>query len=145
LPDVLALLTAVEGIDYGEAVLMECACRLPESVLATGDKRSLQALATAGECQATCLGLARRVITFEQVLYRLIDACGYELLRDRASPVYESDGARRRIFALGEKTPKKTALSALSLFLNEIVMATGMLLVPTLEHRPDAKVNPARA
>jgi hypothetical protein len=47
----LDVLTDVLDIDEGEAVLFSAAARLPESVLVTGDKRSLQALAGASSCE----------------------------------------------------------------------------------------------
>lgn len=61
-----------KNIDAGEAVLFDVCPPVPDSIIATGDKKCLDGLAAAGAEEATCTALCRslagRMFCFEQVL-----------------------------------------------------------------------------
>ena len=143
-PGDLATLNAIHDIDTGEAQLFECAYRQKGSIIATGDKRCLRALANAAPtCPNICEGLSNRVICFEQLLYRLIEDQGYGPVRGRASLVQESDAGFSSIFFDGDGTPEDAAMEKLRDSLNEISTSTGMLLVATHRSSVPASESPS--
>lgn len=90
-PDPAAVAALTEqtdkNIDAGEAVLFAVCPLVPDSVIVTGDKKSLAGLAAAGAEEATCTALCRslagRMFCFEQVLARVLDRFGFDAVRQK--------------------------------------------------------------
>lgn len=76
-----------KNIDAGEAVLFDVCPPVPDSIIATGDKKCLDGLAAAGAEEATCTALCRslagRMFCFEQVLARVLDRFGFDAVRQK--------------------------------------------------------------
>lgn len=63
-PDDHAILSVIEGIDIGEAVIFATISTMTGSVLLMGDKRALKALCSSETCSSICARLKGRVICF---------------------------------------------------------------------------------
>src|SRR5262245_31868063 len=74
----LQLLANVDGIDAGEAVLYAAAAQSEACRLATGDKRSLRALAEDVNCRGIAGRLSGRIICLEQIVHKSIGHYGFE-------------------------------------------------------------------
>lgn len=104
-----ALLTDVEGIDAGEAVLFAETQRFDDFRLLTGDKNSLRALVEAPGLDATKTRLAGRVFCFEQLMLRFIDVLGFETVCRLVDPVRSCDGVLDMAFDDGAQTTQERA------------------------------------
>lgn len=122
----LDVLTDVLDIDEGEAVLFSAAARLPESVLVTGDKRSLQALAGAPSCEEIVRALSGRVLCLEQVIERLISHVGFETVVTRTTQSTLADASLSAVFGM-PRTPESVA-EGLESYISDIRERTGPLL-----------------
>jgi len=104
-----ALLTDVEGIDAGEAVLFAETQRFDDFRLLTGDKNSLRALVEAPGLDATKTRLAGRIFCFEQLMLRFIDVPGFETVCRLVEPVRSCDGVLDMAFDDGVQTTQERA------------------------------------
>lgn len=131
-PDEQLAFDDVPGIDAGEAVLFSATTHHPDARVATSDKRSLVALATAGGpvCDGVCVRLAGRVVCFEQIVLRLIDRRGFDWVRDRAVPARGCDTALRLVFGSGLTADETGVRSGLASYINDLRDSTGGLLAP---------------
>jgi hypothetical protein len=75
-PALLVRLGAIQDVDPGEAVLFGAAISHSTSILCTGDKRAVQAIAAAKGLDDVRLALAGRVKCLEQVIAELLSAGG---------------------------------------------------------------------
>ncbi|MGO8671963.1 MAG: hypothetical protein ACLQVD_11430, partial [Capsulimonadaceae bacterium] len=102
---------------------------LNEYLVATGDKRSQRALATAPGCESICDRMAGNVICLEQTIVRLIDAIGFETVLERIVPVRECDTAIKAAFGSGLRAENNNVLLSLSARIKELRAETGSLLI----------------
>lgn len=123
-----AVLTDVEGIDAGEAVLFTETKRFDDFRLVTGDKKSLRALAEAPGLEATKTRLAGRVFCFEQLMRLFIDALGFEVVCRRVVPVRSCDGVLRIAFSDGAETTRKKAVYDLQMRTPQLTVTSEPLL-----------------
>ena len=108
-----AILNKVVGIDQGEALFFSAASRDPDSVLFTGDKRSLRALASAPTCAEIVARLRSRVVCFEQVVVIAIRELGFGAVRDRALGALGSDRVLQSAFGSGAAATEANVTAAL--------------------------------
>ncbi len=94
------------GIDIGEATLMTAVCS-DEFLIATGDKRSLKALAACGECRNTFDRIRGKVICLEQIILKIVQIHGIEYVRPRIEAATRIDKSVR--FCFGVVTPASEA------------------------------------
>jgi len=100
----------VHNLDLGEIQLLEAAFRADDPFLITGDKRFLKQLIAIPELLNQALEkLPGRFACFESVLLLLIDAIGFEAVRDKVLPFKEIDGQIKIAFGGGaSKTEEQT-------------------------------------
>lgn len=127
-------------LDAGEAILVSHASRVPDSLMATGDKRAIRSLAAAPQCAAITRRLRGRVLCLEQVLLRIVDGIGFETVRDRvvATGRIDFDTVVRSAFGSGARSEERNACGSLERRVRELMRDDGSLLAPT-EFRFDAE------
>ncbi len=125
----LAILSAVQGIDAGEAVLFATAATEPASLLLTGDKASLMALVAAPSCAEIVRLLARRAMCWDQLLLRLLDHLTFDPLRDRLLPSLDQDGLVRLLFASRLEAREIEVRTGLASYILHIRRQSGVLLL----------------
>jgi hypothetical protein len=95
------------NIDAGEAALFGACRMLPDSLVATGDKKSLAGFALVSErvpeAKAAFDDLAGRVICFEQIILTIVDCFGLERVRSKLVAGRECDSGLS--FWLGRYSP----------------------------------------
>lgn len=100
-PNVLDALQADPGIDAGELLLFGALAASPESVLLTGDKRALRAVA----CTSIKGLFQHRVVCVEQLLWRALDQLGASALVAQVRHWTPRDQTALAIFGrLGDKS-----------------------------------------
>ena len=124
----LQRLQVVEGIDPGEEVLIVATKTEPSFYLVTGDKCCLTALATAGELQDIRGRLKGRVICVEQLILRVIETQGFELVLTKVLPARDYDTALKSIFGSGEKATRENVLLSLEAYIQDLRQVTEGLL-----------------
>jgi hypothetical protein len=117
-------------IDGGEAILY-CATKfLKDYVVATGDKASLRALASAANCRHIHSRLTGRVLCVEKLLLMLMDKHGFKLVQQRVAPMCSCDDCVRQAFANGKPDmPELDCRTWLDSFIKELQQETSGLLV----------------
>ncbi|MFY9343326.1 MAG: hypothetical protein WAT39_12595 [Planctomycetota bacterium] len=76
-------LPRVDNVDPGDAILIAAAAESAGSLLVTGDKRCILAVATVPAFATYAARLTGRVLCLEQVLLRTIDRLGFEQVKQR--------------------------------------------------------------
>jgi hypothetical protein len=132
--DIAALTEQTDkNIDAGEAVLFAVCPLVPDSVIVTGDKKSLAGLAAAGAEEATCAALCRslagRVFCFEQVLARVLDRFGFDAVRQKLIDGRECDRGLALWLGSGLDATETAFRDGLTSYLNEARRTSGDLLV----------------
>jgi hypothetical protein len=124
-PEVSVALLAVPGIDPGEALLYAIASLDPESLLLTGDKRSLAALGSSQAIPAVD-SIKGRVKCFEQVVAELIQAHGAGVIvKLRGRPWDQAVSA-----CVGSGNSPKEVLCGLESYYMDIQKRAGNILAP---------------
>jgi hypothetical protein len=72
-------------------LLIGTACALPNSVILTGDKRAIRALAAADGYPVLQPKLIGKIVIVEQVILALIEKHGFEFVRDRVCASNDGD------------------------------------------------------
>jgi len=111
---IVASLAGIPGIDSGEAVLFALAAEQAKSMLFTGDKKSLRALANAAQCAALRPVLAGRLLCLEQVIARLIKAFDYETVKSRVVTGHPCDTIMKVAFGSGPNSTEHSTMEALT-------------------------------
>lgn len=125
-------LTEQQNIDDGEAVLFSITAATKGSQLATGDKRSLEALANASDkiCQKLCGKLKGRVLCFEQILLKVVDSAGFDAIRDKLIEGRECDKVLAIVLGSGLDATEDAFCEGLTSYLGDLRGRTGSLLIP---------------
>ncbi len=121
-----------KNIDAGEANLFASCSEISDSVIVTGDKKSLVGLVEASKedsmCDNLCKSLSNRVFCFEQVLIRILDSHGFNTLLQK---LIEGRGCDTGLSLwLGHHlTPSEAEFrEGLQSYLNDIRKRSGLLL-----------------
>lgn len=119
-------------IDHGEAILLDAAAKTSGSVLWTGDKRCIIALAGDDSLQHIASALAGRILCFEQIVVRLIDRCGFAAVHERvlAAPPFWDRSVGQVAFGSGAKATEPNVREALEHTIANLRSKTGALLGP---------------
>ncbi len=116
-------LSSVDGIDEGEAVLFINANNTKESLIVTGDKRSIKTICNNKEIKSKLTGLDGKILIFEQVLLKLIEI-DFEKTIKKISTKLTTDTELKldidMIFSQKENTTKENAIEGLLSNINEI-------------------------
>lgn len=123
-------LVNVSNLDAGEAILFVQAASTDGAILLTGDKRSIQAVATAPECAEIANRLAGRVLCLEQVVLRIVDTLGFETVKLRIvnSSALELDTAIHAAFGSRMQAMEHNACGGLERRVQTLADTTGNLL-----------------
>jgi hypothetical protein len=103
----LDALSAASNVDPGEAQLLAVAADLNVLML-SGDKRALRAIK---EVPGLAGALHRRIICLEAVLLTLGDRVGWDVLRQRVTPLSPVDTAIGVCFSAGNLDPRSALYS----------------------------------
>lgn len=113
LPEDLAILSAVDGIDSGEAILLALCSRTAGSIFVTGDKRALRALGSVAGLEEIRAALQGRVYCLECVIRLSIEHLGFAVALPRIVSGCKCDKVLEIAFASGLKTTATNADEAL--------------------------------
>lgn len=125
----IAALFGVLGLDEGELALMSYVSRTEGALLATGDKRSLRALATAPEGIPVAARLAGRVICFEQIIARAIVLVGFTEVLARVVPEMRRDTAISVCFSAGATSTAQTVNDNLATYVAHLRTESAGVLI----------------
>ena len=122
----------LNNIDAGEAALFAVCPRIPNSIIATGDKRSLTGLIRAAAknaiCATLCMNLEYRVICFEMIVGRIVRSLGFEAVRDKLIVGRECDAGLRQWLGSTLDASEVRFMDGLKSYLNTLSRETGTLL-----------------
>src|SRR5262245_42240035 len=116
----LQLLSAIDGIDAGEAVLFSATAEFDQYLLATGDKTNLHALALAPVCRPIAQRIRGHVIGLDQIVKRLIQRFGFLFVKNKIVPSRACDTALSAAFGSGWDATESNVLAALDSYINEL-------------------------
>ncbi|MBI5545493.1 MAG: hypothetical protein HY901_16530 [Deltaproteobacteria bacterium] len=136
--DDLKALQSTPGIDAGEAILFSLTAAEPGSILLTGDKRSLRALAGAEAHEVLRRSIAGRVICFEQILNRIVRHQGFGAVIGKLVAAISWDKSLAAI--LGSTPTSHSVDEGLASYIRSLRDETGALLaadkVPRVAKHP---------
>lgn len=127
--DELHLLSTIEDIDAGEAVLFAATRTLDDFIIITGDKKALKAIGKAAGCTFLRKRLEGRVLCFEQVVALILRTQGLDTIKPGIVSALSCDTALRVAFGSEMDTTLDGALDALDYYVSELRMETGALLI----------------
>lgn len=119
-PQEFQLLSGIDSIDAGEAVLFSVTGHFDDYLLATGDKTSLRTLSMTAVCRPIATKLQGHVIIFEQIIQRIIANFGFRYTKQKVIPALNCDSALRAAFGSGQSALEATVLTALDAYINEL-------------------------
>jgi hypothetical protein len=128
-PQEQRLFDDIVGIDAGEAILFSATAAFSDFILATGDKRSLKALSTMEGAEAITGRLTGRVMCFEQIMVRIMNRYGFELLRNHAVPAVDCDIALSAVFGSGLSAVEANVRHGFTSYIEHLRRECGELLV----------------
>jgi hypothetical protein len=113
----LALFQDQPAIDSGEAVLLAVALRRPESLVLTGDKRCLRAVAAMADLPSR---LPSRVVVLETCLLKAIEQGAFERVRAGVALCPQADKAIATCFGSRFDQPPSNAMEGLASYRGEL-------------------------
>lgn len=123
-----------KNIDAGEMALFAVCPVIENSTIVTGDKKSLKGLAEAGTtddvCAKLCSELTGRVFCFEQVLEKIIDRIGFDVVRERLVRGRECDRGLAQWLGYESDVTEVRFREGLTSYLNDVRRTSGNLLAP---------------
>ena len=114
------LLVDQKDIDIGDATLIAATFHESASLLATGDKRFLKALANTECLDFIHQGLQGRVICIEQIICKLIEIQGFEWVLERVILNLDCDMALKSAFGSGSNSQCETVLGTLNSYIQDL-------------------------
>jgi len=122
------ILSEVEGIDPGEALLIASTQSETVFYLISGDKRWPEAVAREPNLEPIRERLAGRVICLEQIILKLIQTQGFETIKAKILPARHYDKAMMSIFGSGDQSTCENVLEGLETYIQDLRRLTGDLL-----------------
>ncbi len=123
----LPALNAIPQVHAGEVALLAAAAEDIGTIVFTGDKRAIRALAAAGEAVDARHRLEGRLKCLEQVVAELIEAFGFRAVGPRIHADPTADTALRVCFAL---CSEQNAIEGLRSYYRDLNRAAPGLLAP---------------
>lgn len=96
------------------------AIKEPNFYIATGDKKCMRALIKCPELQATKYKFMGRFICLEQLIVKLIEAKGFDLVREKITPMKDCDKVLQVAFGSGLRSTESNSLLVLNNYIDEI-------------------------
>jgi hypothetical protein len=119
---------AKNDIDPGEATLIAATFKESTSLLATGDKRCLKALASIECLDFIHKELQGRVICLEQIIWKLIRMQGFDWVLERVVLNLDCDSTLRAAFGSGSNSQQETVLQTLDIYIKDLQTTSSGLL-----------------
>jgi len=120
------------NIDAGEAILFALCPAIPDSFVATGDKRSIIGLMAAGaenpDCAALCAALEGRIICFEMIVMAIVRHYGFSTVREKLISGRECDRGLSQWLGSQLDADEDRFLEGLNSFLRDIRNQSAALL-----------------
>ncbi|PMB10303.1 hypothetical protein CEN49_04410 [Fischerella thermalis CCMEE 5273] len=126
-PDLLDALNAVQNIDAGEALLLAVGATDENTLVITGDKRSLTALCTNDSVTQIANALVGRVVTME-VLFSYLVEYQFAHVQDCVRSNPDVDIALRIVFGVSNPTSFESVQEGLSSYIKNLRAVTRTLL-----------------
>ncbi|MBP9888373.1 MAG: hypothetical protein KBF93_18890 [Leptospiraceae bacterium] len=118
-------LSSLEDIDPGEAMLFAASVLYSESIILTGDKRSIESLANFEDKEK----FKNRIMILEQIIQRYIALKGFDVIKNKVIPFKEFDTSIRAIFGSGDLSNLENVEIVLISYINDLRSKTGNLLM----------------
>jgi hypothetical protein len=122
------LLTGIQGVDPGEAVLYSATATMAVDFVVTGDARALRGLVSASAAQPICSRLSGKIICLEQLLLELIDQIGFAAIREKVVRSTTTNISLNTIFRSGGQASQAAVVSWLKSRVDNLRAETGALL-----------------
>jgi hypothetical protein len=122
----IQLLTKIDGIDPGEAILIRAVYETPDSIMLSGDKRCLKVLPTIPEF--IYQNIQGKVICLEQAILIAIDRLGFQTVFDRIHPIATCDKSIRMCFGYSQPASEQEAIANLQGCVREVEAAASGLM-----------------
>ncbi|MFQ3616727.1 MAG: hypothetical protein SNJ57_09125 [Cyanobacteriota bacterium] len=110
----------LQDVDIGELILTFEATQSSEFLVMMGDKRFLRALPAYQELAPLYNGLLGKVVCLEQVIARLIETEGFEVVRERVTAARDCDTALKAAFGSGLLAEMSDVSTTLSVYIEEL-------------------------
>lgn len=126
-PELLDMLSAVENIDAGEALLLAVGATDQESLVITGDKRSLIALCTNDSVVQASASLAGRIVSLEVLFWFLVEH-QFTYVQECVIAKPDVDKALKIVFGITAPASVEVVREGLTSYINHLRAVTGKLL-----------------
>lgn len=126
-PDILDLLNAVPNIDSGEALLFAVGANNNDTIVITGDKRSLKALCSNDSVADASKALAGRVVSVE-VLFSMLAEYQFTLIQERVRAKPDVDMTLKIVFGVTVPADFESVKEGLNSYIRDLRSITGTLL-----------------
>ena len=118
----------LELVDPGEAQLFATVAELENGLVATGDKRACEAVATAAGLSDVRSRLTGKVLCLESALDLLLERAGFETLANALISVRDFNQTLRLLLPESSATPEDHFRAGLASFLRDMEQRAGILL-----------------
>jgi hypothetical protein len=125
--DLLDVLNAVPKIDAGEALLFAVGATNSNTLVITGDKRSLEALCSHDSVADVSKSLAGRVVSVE-VLFSMLAESQFTFIQERVRAKPDVDQTLNNSFGVTVPADFESVKEGLNSYINDLRSKTGTLL-----------------
>jgi len=122
-------LIKIDDIDVGEATLAAAVCS-PDSLIVSAERKFLEAIGTATDCESAIERIRGRWVCFEQVLFKLIEVYGFPIVLDRVIPAIDVDHRLRAFFGSGMASTEQNVVEGLKSYISRWNNESGGILAP---------------
>jgi hypothetical protein len=126
-PDLLDVLNAVPNIDAGEALLLAVGANNRDTLVITGDKRSLAALCSHDSVADVSKALAGRVVSME-VLFSMLTEYQFTLIQERVRDKPDVDMTLKIVFGATVPADFESVKKGFNSYISDLRSRTGTLL-----------------
>jgi hypothetical protein len=126
-PDLLDVLNAVPNIDAGEALLFAVGANNRDTLVITGDKRSLEALWSHDSVADISKALAGRVVSVE-VLFSMLTESQFTLIQQRVRDKPDVDMTLKIVFGVSVPADFESVKKGFNSYISDLRSRTGTLL-----------------
>lgn len=126
-PDILDLLNDVPNIDAGEALLFAMGASNSNTLVVTGDKRSLEALCSHDSVANVSKALAGRVVSLE-VLFSMLAEYQFTLIQERVRAKPDVDTTLKIVFGVTFPADCESVKKGFASYISDLRSRTGTLL-----------------
>lgn len=121
----------IEHVDPGEAQLLATVAELKDGLIATGDKRACEAVATAPSLSEIRSRLVGKVLCLESILALLVESVGFDAVANALVPVRASNRTLRLLLPESSATDEDHFRAGLASYLEDMKRRAGALLFPS--------------